>query len=110
MTQIITLKVPAEPKAESGSHGNFDADLVPGETIEVSNERFANFLISEYDLEEVDRRDVETSEEPAAETESADEVTLLSYPDDFPGREALTEARVPFDTAKTLTAEQLAEY
>jgi hypothetical protein len=46
MKQIISLKVPAEPKAESVSHGPFDAEISsPETTIEVTDERFANFLV-----------------------------------------------------------------
>lgn len=111
MKQIISLKVPAEPKAESVSHGPFDADLEPGSTIEVTDERFASFLVSEYDLEEVDRREVKAAEpEPVPAEDMTPEITDRDYPSDFPGREALVEANVPFETARSLTAEQLVEY
>jgi hypothetical protein len=112
MKQIISLKVPAEPKAESVSHGNFNADLTPGETIETTDERIANWLVSDYDLTEIDRRDV--PDQPAAETETAPEPAAedlaAGYPDDLPGRDALITAEVPVSTAKTLSVEQLAEY
>jgi hypothetical protein len=112
MKQIISLKVPAEPKAESVSHGNFNADLTPGETIETTDERIANWLVNNYDLTEIDRRDV--PDQPAAETETAPEPAAedlaAGYPDDLPGRDALITAEVPVSTAKTLSVEQLAEY
>jgi hypothetical protein len=112
MKQIISLKVPAEPKAESVSHGNFNADLTPGETIETTDERIANWLVSAYDLTEIDRRDV--PDQPAAGTETvaepAAEDLAAGYPDDLPGRDALITAEVPVSTAKTLSVEQLAEY
>jgi hypothetical protein len=112
MKQIISLRVPAEPKAESVSHGNFDAELVPGETIETTDERIANWLVSDYDLTEIDRRDV--PDQPAAETETAPEPAAedlaVGYPEDLPGRDALIAAEVPLSTAKSLSAEQLAEY
>jgi hypothetical protein len=112
MKQIISLKVPAEPKAESVSHGNFNADLTPGETIETTDERIANWLVSDYDLTEIDRRDV--PDQPAAVTETvaepAAEDLAAGYPDDLPGRDALITAEVPVSTAKTLSVEQLAEY
>jgi hypothetical protein len=113
MKQIISLKVPAEPKAESVSHGNFNADLTPGETIETTDERIAFWLVSEYGLKEVGREEVKT-EEPAAETQTAAEPAAEDladgYPEDLPGRDALIAAEVPLSTAKTLSAEQLAEY
>jgi hypothetical protein len=109
MKQIISLKVPAEPKAESVSHGPHDAELEPGSTIEVSDERFADFLVSEYDLEEVDRREVKT-DEPGSPEAPPVEVDEESYPEDLPGRDALIEANVPLSTARTLSAEQLVEY
>lgn len=109
MKQIISLKVPAEPKAESVSHGPHDADLVPGEIVETSDERFANFLVSEYELEEVDRRDVK-ADEPAPAAETPVEVETEDYPEDFPGREALVEANVPMATVRSLSADQLVEY
>lgn len=112
MKQIISLKVPAEPKAESVSHGPHDAVLDPGSTIEVSDERFANFLVSEYGLVEVDRREVKADDPqpPTADETEPPTVDAEDYPEGFPGREALVEANVPFATARSLSAEQLVEY
>jgi hypothetical protein len=111
MKQIISLKVPAEPKAESVSHGNFDADLTPGETIETSDERIANWLKADYDLKETGREEVKAAEPAPEETpETPAEDLAAGYPEDLPGREALIAAEVPVSTVRSLTAEQLAGY
>jgi CRP-like cAMP-binding protein len=106
------LRVPDEPKAEFVSHGNLGVELRPGETWRRPIERFADWLVSNYDLTRsivamcrTNRRvETETAPEPTAEDLAA------GYPDDLPGRDALITAEVPVSTAKTLSVEQLAEY
>ena len=119
MKEIIRLKVPSKPEAEFVSHGNFDFELVPGSTIEVQNEGVARWLVDTHGLEEVGRELVEdTTPSPEAGAtppktggEPEEEFDFAAgYPDDFPSRDALIAAEVPYATAVTLNAEQLVQY
>lgn len=109
MAERILLKVPAKPKAEFVSYGNFDAELVPGSTVETTDPQIADWLVSEWGLKEISRETIEKPvEEPAEDVPTPD--LSAEYPEDFPSREALIEANVPFETVKTLDAEQLVGY
>lgn len=55
MSEKIYLKVPSKPEAEEVSHGNFTAKLTPKAVITVDNRKFADELIREYGLAEVDK-------------------------------------------------------
>ncbi|MEO8650496.1 MAG: hypothetical protein ABI539_15140 [Acidobacteriota bacterium] len=105
--EIIKLRVPAEPKAEFVSHGNLGVDLVPGSAIETPDRRFADWLIEHYELEEIGTEKVGDPDGDGAAEESEND---LGYPADFPSRDALITAEVPYETAINLNAEQLAEY
>lgn len=100
MSETIKLKVPAEPESETVSQGNFHADLVPNSTIEVTNRRFADWLIFRHGLTEIKPKT--KTAKPAEENPFA-----ASYPADFPGRDALVTAQIPFETTQGLTKEQL---
>lgn len=50
----IKLRVPSKPAADYVEHGNFAAELKPKSTIIVHNRRFADFLIQDYGLAEVE--------------------------------------------------------
>lgn len=54
MSELIKLKVPSKPAAEFVSHGNHEAELTPKAVITVTDRRFANFLVNEYGLAEVE--------------------------------------------------------
>lgn len=114
--QIFRLKVPASPVSEFVSHGNHDFTLVPNETIEVTDPRVARWLEAEHGLgliETVEEETTPSSEADATPPQTGGEPELVdpeTYPADFPGRDALIKANVPFDTVKTLTEEQLDEY
>jgi hypothetical protein len=105
--EIIRLRVPENPKAEFVAHGNLGVELKPGQTVETPNRRFADALVAEYDLEEIETVPVGEDPGKAGDGEPASE---LGYPADFPGREHLIAAEVPHATAVNLSAEQLAEY
>lgn len=100
MSEKIKLRVPAEPAAEYVEHGNFKATLDPGTTIEVEDRAFADWLVSEYALEDLT---------PAAEPAGEPDVNPLEaeYPADFPDRALLIGNQIPIETARGLDRDQL---
>lgn len=51
---MIKLKVPKKKDLpESVNQGNFHAELKPGGSVETSSRAFADWLIREYELEEI---------------------------------------------------------
>jgi hypothetical protein len=97
MSEPIKLKVPATPEMEFVGQGNFHAELVPNSTIEVKDRKFADWLILRHGLTEI---------KPRKKAEKA-EVNSFGYAPEFPGRDALIAAEIPFETIEGLTAEQL---
>lgn len=75
MSEAIKLKVPSKPTAEYVSVGNNHATLKPGSVITVDNRRFADFLVNEYALAEVDGES-EPSAVSGEQEETAEAVTL----------------------------------
>lgn len=61
----IYLKVPSKPAAEFVSHGNFETELPAGEVIAVEDRRFADFLVRDYALAEVDKPKAKTKAKKA---------------------------------------------
>lgn len=113
--QIFRLVVPAKPESEFVSHGNHDFELVANGIVETSDPRVRDWLIGTYRLELIETVEVEVEDDtvPAVETPADAETDAIdpeTYPSDLPGRDALIKANVPFDTVKTLTADQLDEY
>ncbi|MBX7170148.1 MAG: Rho termination factor N-terminal domain-containing protein [Pyrinomonadaceae bacterium] len=53
MSEEISLKVPDEIEVEFVSQGNFEAELKPGEIVKTKSRKFADWLISNHNLEEV---------------------------------------------------------
>lgn len=101
MNESIKLKVPKTPDADVVSVGNLRAELKPESTIETGNRGFADFLVENYGLEETGvREEGEVQDAPPAEDD-------FGYPADFPARETLTAANIPFETVKSLSVEQL---
>lgn len=64
MSEKIYLKVPSKPAANEVSHGNFHAVLTPGKVITVEDRRFADWLVREFALAEVDKPKGNTSARP----------------------------------------------
>lgn len=97
----IPLQVPAKPKAEFASVGNFEAELKPNSTIEVESRTFADYLISEFDLKEIGAS--------GNTSNSGDNPQPLEaeYPADFPKRKVFIGLNMPFETARNLDREQL---
>lgn len=58
---MIRLKVPKKPAAESVSIGYFYAEFKPGKVLETESREFADYLIANFDCEEV----CEKTEAPA---------------------------------------------
>lgn len=117
--QKFTLTVPADSAERVVSHGLHDFTLEPGGTVETTDARVARWLEMEHGLELEGVEDIPVSSAPTdpeneapQQPEDADRSVRVpsEYPDDLPGRDVLIGANVPFDTVKTLTAEQLVEY
>lgn len=113
---LFKLQVPAEPESEFVSHGNLEAELKPGSIIETTNPNFARWLVDSHKLTIVSETEVDADVAAADDAEEVpdeqlpEEIDAEAYPADFPGRDALIEANVSFETVKTLTAEQLDDY
>lgn len=117
MKKIYKLRVPkklagGDPVPEFVSHGNLEASLTPGGTVETDHERFARHLEERYGLEPVSIEEIADGPEPVEEEPAAEPVVIDAdeYPAGFPGREVLIENNVPHATAATLDAEQLTAY
>jgi hypothetical protein len=120
MSEEIRLKVPAggvmrefvttDPKTkketrerraiEFVSQGNHVADLAPDSTVTTKSRLFADWLIGELGLEEV---------EPVNEQASSASPLDAEYDADFPGRKVFISLGIPFETVKGLSREKLIE-
>lgn len=97
----IKLNVPSKPGADKVSVGNFEAELKPNSIITVENRRFADHLIENFGL-------TETGKKSSGDDGDGDGgENQFGYPAGFPGRDALEAAKIPFETVKGLTLEQL---
>lgn len=100
MSEKIKLKVSGAPPTEFVSQGNFHAELAPDSTVETTSREFADFLIVQYGLTEIHRKT--KHEKPEKVNQFA-----VGYAENFPGRDALVGAEIPFDSARGLSREQL---
>jgi hypothetical protein len=108
---IYKLRVPSQlPDGfpEVVSHGNREAVLDPGSTIETHDRRFADWLIAEYGLEEKGGQQPQTL--PPAEEAASDTINDEAYPANFPARDILIGNNVAYETAIKLDVDQLKAY
>jgi hypothetical protein len=115
--KIYRLRVPAEPEEgypEFVAHGQLEATLTPGGTVETDNANFAWFLEDRYDLEPLETVEVEDEStddvDPVNNNDEPKMIDADAYPQDFPAREILIGHNVPYETAIGLDADQLKSY
>jgi len=101
MKEPIKLKVPAKPKSEFVSQGNFGAELKPNGTVETESREFADFLINQYGLTETSAGDSSENDAPPPSGLEAE------YPADFPYRNVFISQKIPIETVRGLDREQL---
>ncbi len=70
MSETIKLRVPSKPAVEYVSQGNHSATLTPSGVITVDNRSFADWLVNEYALAEVDTDSNQQSPVGSAEPEN----------------------------------------
>ncbi len=79
MSEKIYLRVPSHPEAEFISVGNLEVTLVPGEVAEVDNRQFADWLVREHGLAEIDKPKAKkaraTPDEPVPSDDNTEEKT-----------------------------------
>ena len=107
--KTIKLKVPAEPKAEYVSVGNYGTELVPNATVEVTHRPFADWLVREHGLEIVSGEEPAGGQQQPEKTEEQifAEKLEAEYPADFPDRKILIGQKIPIETARGLDRDQL---
>ncbi|HQU84501.1 MAG TPA: hypothetical protein PKY59_15290 [Pyrinomonadaceae bacterium] len=93
-------KVTRQQVLEYVSHGEDGAELKPDSIIETSSRKFADWLIREYGLEEIQA-------DESTENEAISNEFETQYPVDFPSRKVFIEKQISVETARNLDRESL---
>ncbi|KAK0039548.1 hypothetical protein Bpfe_031033 [Biomphalaria pfeifferi] len=93
-------EVTVRQRIEYVSQGEHGAELKPDSIIETSARKFADWLIREYGLEEIQSAE-------AVENDAASNEFEAQYPADFPARKVFIENQITIETARNLDRESL---
>lgn len=97
---VSKKEVKVRQSIEYVSHGEHGAELKPNSIVETTSRKFADWLIREYGLEEVQ------ADEPN-ENDSGNNEFEEQYPADFPARKVFIEKQISIETARNSDRESL---